>query len=68
MTSDPLFILILLACAAVVLVLVTGLGGFAKGSGWASKNSNKLMRMRIIAQFIAVILIVIAVLWRQSGG
>ncbi|MCR8824920.1 twin transmembrane helix small protein [Pseudosulfitobacter koreensis] len=68
MTSDPMFILILLACAAVVLVLVTGLGGFAKGDGWASKNSNKLMRMRIMAQFAAVVLIVIAILWRQSGG
>ncbi len=68
MTSDPMFILILLACAAVVLVLVTGLGGFAKGDGWASKNSNKLMRMRIMAQFAAVVLIVIAVLVRGTGG
>ncbi|ASM73438.1 MULTISPECIES: twin transmembrane helix small protein [Roseobacteraceae] len=68
MTSDPMFILILLACAAVVLVLITGLGGFAKGDGWASKNSNKLMRMRIMAQFAAVVLIVIAILWRKSGG
>jgi uncharacterized membrane protein len=63
-----MFILILLACAAVVLVLITGLGGFAKGDGWASKNSNKLMRMRIMAQFAAVVLIVIAILWRKSGG
>lgn len=68
MTFDPMFILILLACVAVIVVLVTGLGGFAKGSGWASSNSNKLMRLRIIAQFVAVVLIVIAVLWRQSGG
>ncbi len=69
MASDPLFILILLACFGVVVVLMLGLGGFAKGSGWAQKNSNKLMRYRIGAQFFAVILIVIFILLkRQAGG
>jgi len=68
MTQDPLFILIVLACLAVVVVLMLGLGGFAKGSGWAQKNSNKLMRYRIGAQFVAVLLIVAYVLLRQSGG
>lgn len=68
MTQDPLFILILLACLAVVVVLVMGLGGFAKGSGWAQKNSNKLMQYRIAAQFVAVLLIVAYVFFRQSGG
>ncbi|MEX0371132.1 MAG: twin transmembrane helix small protein, partial [Tateyamaria sp.] len=46
MGFDPLFILILLACLAVVVVLMLGLGGFAKGSGWAKNNSNKLMQYR----------------------
>lgn len=68
MSQDPLFILIVLACLAVVVVLMLGLGGFAKGSGWAQKNSNKLMRYRIAAQFVAVLLIVAYVLFRQSGG
>lgn len=68
MTQDPLFILIVLACLAVVVVLVMGLGGFAKGSGWAAKNSNKLMQYRIAAQFVAVLLIVAFVYLRQSGG
>ena len=69
MASDPFFVLILLACLAVVVVLMLGLGGFAKGSGWAQKNSNKLMRYRIGAQFISVLLIVSYILIkRQAGG
>jgi len=68
MAFDPLFVLILLACLAVVVVLVLGLGGFAKGSGWAKQNSNRLMRYRIAAQFVAVLLILAYVLLRGNGG
>lgn len=68
MSQDPLFMLILLACAAVVVVLVMGLGGFAKGSGWAAQNSNRLMRYRLGAQFVAVILIALFVWLRGQGG
>ena len=66
--SDPFLVLIVLACLAVVVVLKLGLGGFAQGSGWAQRNSNKLMQYRIAAQFIAVLLIVVYVYFRQSGG
>ncbi len=68
MASDPLLILIVLACLAVVVVLMLGLGGFAKGSGWAQKNSNRLMRYRIAAQFVAVLLIVAYVYLKRNGG
>ncbi len=68
MSQDPLFMLILLACAAVVVVLVMGLGGFAKGSGWAAQNSNRLMRYRLGAQFVAVVLIALFVWLRGQGG
>lgn len=66
--GDPLFVLIILACIAVVVVLMLGLGGFAGGGEFNKKNSNKLMRYRIGAQFIAVVLIVIYVYLRQTGG
>lgn len=66
--GDPLFILIILACLAVVVVLMLGLGGFAGGGEFNKKNSNKLMRYRIAAQFIAVLLIVLYVFLRQQGG
>lgn len=56
--SDPFFILIVAAVIAVVVVLMLGLGGFASGGAFNKANSNKLMRYRIIAQFIAVVLIV----------
>ncbi|MBY5934481.1 twin transmembrane helix small protein [Tateyamaria omphalii] len=68
MGFDPLFILIVLACLAVVVVLMLGLGGFAKGSGWAKTNSNKLMRYRIGAQFVAVLLILAYVALRGTGN
>ena len=66
MTQDPLLILVVLACFAVVVVLMLGMGGFAKGSGWAQKNSNKLMRYRLVSQFVAVLLIVLYVYLRQN--
>jgi hypothetical protein len=66
--SDPLFILAAIACLAVVVILAIGLGGFAGGGAFNKKNSNKLMRYRIGAQFVAVVLIVLFVLVRGNGG
>ena len=59
--SDPFFTLIIIAVIAVVIVLMMGLGGFASGGAFNKANSNRLMRYRIIAQFIAVVLIVVYV-------
>lgn len=56
--SDPFFILIVAAVLIVVVVLMLGLGGFASGGAFNKANSNKLMRYRLIAQFVAVVLIV----------
>lgn len=66
MSDDPLFIVLVVAVLAVAVVLVLGLGGFAGGGAFNKKNSNRLMRYRLIAQFIAVILIVIFV-WLRGG-
>ena len=68
MSQSPLFFVIIIACFAVAIVLMMGLGGFAKGSGWAQKNANKLMRYRLAAQFIAVLLIVAFILIRRQTG
>lgn len=62
---DPLFALVVIACIGVVVVLMFGLGGFATGGKFNKENSNKLMRWRIGAQFIAVILIMIYVYFRK---
>lgn len=61
MIRDPLFILILLAILAVVVVLMLGLGNFAKGGKDSGQRSNKLMQYRLIGQFIAVVLIALYV-------
>ena len=66
MPADPLFILVVIAVIAVVIILVLGLGGFASGGEFNKRNSNKLMRWRIIAQFIAVLLI-LGFVWLRGG-
>lgn len=66
--DDLIFPLILIAMAAVVIVLMIGIGGFAKGGAFNQKYGNKMMRLRIIAQFIAVCLILLFVWLRGSGG
>ena len=62
--GDPLFILAVVACLAVVIILMFGLGGFAGGGAFNKKNSNKLMRYRIGAQFVAVCIIMLYVYFR----
>ncbi|QJF53078.1 twin transmembrane helix small protein [Roseobacter ponti] len=42
-----------------------GLGGFAGGGKFNKENSNKLMRWRIAAQFVAVLLILVYVYFRK---
>ncbi|MFK7836096.1 MAG: twin transmembrane helix small protein [Sulfitobacter sp.] len=66
MSDDPLFFVVIFAVVAVLVILMIGLGGFAGGGAFNKKNSNKLMRYRIIAQFIAVLLIV-GFVWLRGG-
>lgn len=66
--NDPFLALILIVMAAVVIILMIGIGGFAKGGAFNKKYSNKMMRLRLLAQFIAVILIVVLVYLRGNGG
>jgi len=53
------------ACLATAGILAFGIGGFGTGKMTPQKQ-NKLMRLRILAQFIAVILILIAVMAAKS--
>ncbi len=59
--------IVVLAIISVVAVLAIGLVGFAAGGEFNRKYANKLMRLRLAAQFIAVILILLFV-WLRSGG
>lgn len=68
MAKDPLFIIVAIACLAVLVILLIGIGGFAKGGDFNKKHANKIMRYRIIAQAVAVALILIFVFFRRMGG
>ena len=66
MADDPFFYVILVACLVVLGILAWGLGSFqASGDG---KKSNKIMQLRILAQFVAVVLIVGFAYFRSQGA
>ncbi|MGR3269693.1 twin transmembrane helix small protein [Thalassococcus profundi] len=67
MRDDPLFLLMAAVMIGVVVILMIGIGGFAKGGEFNRKYGNKLMQLRVAAQFIAVLLILLFV-WLRSGG
>ena len=48
--------IILLILVAVVLIL--GIGTLFKGGGVSKKHSNKLMQLRVLFQFIAIVVLV----------
>ncbi len=66
--GDPLFVIVVLAILAVVGVLALGIGGFAKGGAFNAKYANKLMRLRILLQAIAVILILLYIYLKRQGA
>lgn len=68
MLSDPLFIIVGIACLIVLAILLTGIGGFAKGGNFNKKHANRIMRYRIYAQFVAVLLILAFVTIRGMGN
>ncbi|WP_371156837.1 twin transmembrane helix small protein [Jannaschia sp. 2305UL9-9] len=67
MADDPLFYVVAAACIAVVVILLVGIGGFAKGGAFNAKHGNRMMRWRIIAQFIAVMLL-LGFVWLRGRG
>ena len=57
MFTDPLFLFATVACIIVLVILLLGIGTFAKGGEFNKRNANKIMRWRLGAQFAAVVLI-----------
>ncbi len=51
-----IFAVVLLIAVAVVLIL--GIGTLFKGGEASKKYSNKLMQLRVLLQFIAIIILV----------
>ena len=65
MRDEPLFLVVALAVLVVTAILMTGLGGFARGGTFNKKYGNKLMQARIIAQAVAIALIMLFI-WVRS--
>ena len=66
MLQDPLFWLVAVAVLVVLGILLFGIGTFGKGGAHNARNANKIMRYRIIAQFVAILVILLYVLVRRS--
>ena len=66
-SARSFFTLVVVVMVAVVVVLMIGVGGFAKGGAFNAKYANKMMRLRILLQFVAVLLILLFVYLRGQG-
>ena len=67
MFEDPLLIIPLVAVLVVLLILLTGIGSFGRGGEFNKRNANKIMRYRIYAQAVAIVLILGYVYIRRGG-
>ena len=59
--------LIPVALAGVTLTLFVGLYALFRGGEFGRSYSNKLMRLRVVMQAVAVALLVIAVWWKNRA-
>ena len=64
---ENLYIVPVISCLVVLVILMIGITVFAKGGAVNRKYSNKLIRYRVIAQAIAVLIILGYVLIQQRG-
>ena len=60
--------LIPIALLAVFAALCFGIYTLFRGGDFSRSWSNKAMRLRVVAQFIAILVLVAAMWWKQSHG
>lgn len=65
---NPFDILILVAIAAVAVTLGFGLKALFTPGAEARSRSNKLMRLRVGLQAVAIVLLVAAMWWKSANG
>ncbi len=63
---DIFDLLIPIALAAVAITLGFGIYSLFRGGDYARSHSNKLMRLRVVLQFVAVVILALAVYWRST--
>ena len=61
------YLLIPISLLAVLAVLGTGIYAMFKGGDFNKKYSNKLMRLRLTLQFIAIVIIMSALYFSTSS-
>ncbi len=59
--------LIPVALLAVVTTLAIGIYALFRGGDFGRSYSNKLMRLRVVLQAVAIVVLVAALLWRERG-
>ncbi len=65
--NTAILILLAVTLAAVVIVLLTGVVGMARGGDFNAKYGNKLMRLRVILQGLAIVLFLLFVVTASRG-
>ncbi len=65
--NTVILILLAVTLAAVVIVLLTGVVGMARGGDFNAKYGNKLMRLRVILQGLAIVLFLLFVVTASRG-
>jgi len=63
---DIFDLLVPVSLGAVALVLAFGIYALFRGGDFGRSYSNKLMRLRVVAQALAIAVLVGAVWWRSS--
>ncbi|MGZ3217618.1 twin transmembrane helix small protein [Paracoccus sp. T5] len=66
MQDKPLLIVTMLCIGVVVAILLTGIGGFARGGEFNRKHGNRMMRWRLYAQAAAILILLLFVWWRAN--
>jgi len=60
--------LIPIGLGVVFLTLCFGIYTLFRGGDFARSWSNKAMRFRVVAQFVVILILVAAMLWKQNNG
>jgi hypothetical protein len=68
MWRDPLFLVVALAVLVVLVILMVGIGSFGVGGEFHRRNANRLMRWRVGAQAVAILVILAVVAIRRLRG
>ena len=61
-------ILVLIAIGAVAVTLGFGIYSLYRGGDYARSNSNRLMRLRVMLQATAIVLLMAGLWWKSTYG